>query len=399
MDAERPDPDEDDDAEDDSGEPAQIVGRPRSFLPAGLESGGPPPSGGSAGARAVKESAIPAGDHFHTAILGPVASGKTYLFRAIVYRLSQEGQQGVISRYLAPQGVGLWTKTVTKLEVLNGQTFDYSRGRSESLYAFNAPYRRWEKLPRTSGDAFDRHTLVIDYSTGWRGQKVKSMCLTFLDCAGEVQKNGRVDPLGNEAWNAYRDARVVVFCLPAWAAFPADPTVVEASPVLHGQAWRNFVKNREDMLDQFQVILENYTSLWQEMKRPPIRVMLALTQADDVTSGLRTLADRWIREFGRDSGKHLARLARGGGTTKYLTAGRQVSQYVSREFSRATEQRVRKLPSQLALAGKKPWIIPVSAIDGAVLAGRKPHDGNEPEPVHVELPLLLALCEAHNALM
>jgi hypothetical protein len=80
---------------------------------------------------------------------------------------------------------------------------------------------------------------------------------------------------------------------------------------------------------------------------------------------------------------------------------------VREEFREAPEARVARLPSQLDLGAGEPWIVPLSAIDGdrlAVLeADPTAHPARRrlapPIPLHVELPLLVALCSRSNALM
>jgi hypothetical protein len=72
---------------------------------------------------------------------------------------------------------------------------------------------------------------------------------------------------------------------------------------------------------------------------------------------------------------------------------------------------VSRIPRQLDFGRGLPWIIPISAVEGKTLAraieARKgmtddaplPPGIEPPVPIHVELPLLAALCENHNALM
>jgi hypothetical protein len=65
-------------------------------------------------------------------------------------------------------------------------------------------------------------------------------------------------------------------------------------------------------------------------------------------------------------------------------------------------------PSELNFGYGLPWIVPVSAVDGNKLeqaeadrehAPKYRYVGAAPIPAHVELPLLAAMCEHHNALM
>jgi len=359
---------------------------------------GPVPQPRPSPAVSVKEEEIPSGDQFQTAILGPGGSGKTYLFQAIVHRLSTQGQQGVMTRYMAAHGLGLWEKTVTP-GALSAGSIDYSRGVEKKPRLFNAPYLKWERLPHTEPSEFNRYTLVLNYRKGIRGEGLGALRLSFIDCAGELHDQGiGSDPLANEAWAMYRDARVVVFCLQTWAAFPGELTVLnkEANPA---EARAKFYRKRKESLTSFAKIVENYTKLWKEGGRRPVRVVLALTQADSPLTGLQTLAERWVRSYMKDSERHLAQLASVGGPTRYLSAARQISNYLADEFAASEDREVRRIPLDLTYEGRGPWIIPVSAIDGEVIEGRAQKSSQVPEPAHVELPLLLALCESHNALM
>lgn len=378
--------------------------------PAGADPGEPRPVATAPPAFYAREEPIPAGDQFQTAILGPVGSGKTYLFQAMVHRLHNNRQQGVMTRYLSSQGVALWEKTVTLPKLQERQAsrttdaIDYSKGHRSKLTEFNRQYRSWQRLEPTRKDEFRRFTMVLKYRTGWLGHRVESMRLSFIDCAGELHEQRRsASLLADEAWDAYRHARVVVFCLPIWAAFPGDLSVFDRlAPSERAEARSRFYRSREETLEKFSLIVENFTQLRQEQSGrdgQKVRVVLAVTQADSVHSGLQTLADRWVRRYIADPRNHLRRLSKVGGPTTYLAAARDVSNYMAGEFTRSEDHRVYSIPGQLEMDGARPWIIPVSAIDGEVLEKRRDRPPNPPEPAHVELPLLLALCEAHNALM
>ncbi|MEE8524545.1 MAG: hypothetical protein V3T72_11490, partial [Thermoanaerobaculia bacterium] len=77
------------------------------------------------------------------------------------------------------------------------------------------------------------------------------------------------------------------------------------------------------------------------------------------------------------------------------------------EFAQCRDPLVAAIPQKLDFHGGKPWLIPVSAIEGSFLEGieskfKNPEERPRlppPVPVHVELPLLVALCERSNALM
>jgi hypothetical protein len=77
------------------------------------------------------------------------------------------------------------------------------------------------------------------------------------------------------------------------------------------------------------------------------------------------------------------------------------------ELAAADSPGVARIPDELSFGGNPPWLIPVSAIHSEALdrlEGDYPNPDERPRrappvPIHVELPLLVALCEQGNALM
>jgi hypothetical protein len=235
------------------------------------------------------------------------------------------------------------------------------------------------------------------------------MKLTFIDCAGELfAKDLHQDPLADEAWKTFETAGVMMFVLPIWALFPEGSAMKPAvlpTPGTHGKPgdW----DLRQLTLMQFRKILGNYHRIRQESetagrKLPRPRVILALTQADDRRSALGALKERWIEDYVDNSRARLKQLGRISGPTRYLAAARTTSEYLRQEFAAIQDRGIADILNDLEIDGNRAWLIPMTAIDGATLAGKEagtttPTD--DPVPAHVELPLLLALCEAHNALM
>src|SRR6185295_7177407 len=138
----------------------------------------------------------------------------------------------------------------------------------------------------------------------------------------------------------------------------------------------------------------------------PVRSILALTMADDRRSALTTLRNRWITPFIERPRPHLDALRTASGTARYLASARQISEAVFKEFDASHDPRISGIPERIEFGGGRPWFVPLSAIDGATLdswdQGRveKPRaDLPPPVPVHVELPLLVALCDSRHALM
>ncbi|HET9767867.1 MAG TPA: hypothetical protein VFS60_13510, partial [Thermoanaerobaculia bacterium] len=157
---------------------------------------------------------------------------------------------------------------------------------------------------------------------------------------------------------------------------------------------------------EFDRVVQNYTDVRTlNRQRHPVSSVLALTQADDRRTALKTLQDRWIQPYMDSPHTYLKQLQRGAGVGRYLANARKVSDVLHEEFAAVRDPRVAAIPSSLEFGGGRPWVIPLSAIEGAqldVLEGKAPHRGRpllEPVPAHVELPLLVALCERFNALM
>lgn len=108
----------------------------------------------------------------------------------------------------------------------------------------------------------------------------------------------------------------------------------------------------------------------------------------------------------RTPGRYLRKLCTQAGVMRYLNNARQVSDLLAESFAGA-RQVVSGIPKQLNFNGGPPWIIPMSAIEGKVLDQFEKDKTSlverqrygYPVPVHVELPLLMVLCEHHNALL
>ncbi|HBL29421.1 MAG TPA: hypothetical protein DD490_21525, partial [Acidobacteria bacterium] len=91
------------------------------------------------------------------------------------------------------------------------------------------------------------------------------------------------------------------------------------------------------------------------------------------------------------------------GVARYLANARQVSEALHRELAASRDPRVSSISQTLDYRGGRPWLIPLSAVEGTRLdrIEREKQTGERlaPVPVHAELPLLVALCERYNALM
>jgi len=148
----------------------------------------------------------------------------------------------------------------------------------------------------------------------------------------------------------------------------------------------------------FSGILRNYEEIRDESL--DVKCILALTMADDHRSALRTLRSRWIDPYmgKKNQRKVLDQLCNPWRITRYLQNAQAISEYLHREFDESKWTEIQGIPARLEFGRGKPWILPVTAVDGARLILGDKSEG-EPTPAHVELPLLVAMCEKHNVLM
>lgn len=315
-------------------------------------------------------------------IVGGKGVGKSYLFQSMVYRTFSRQHSGAMTYYL--ENIRLFSAL--------------KRGESAvaiNLAKFVKNYSRWIRLPSTTLFEQNWYRLRLHYRTGLFGRKRSAMDVEFFDGSGEGffemvrSKNAKLWAEG------YLDARVMVFCLPLWSAFPGSN--------LTDKDW----EDRDKILEGFGQVVENFVGLREEHGRThPISSILALTMADDKRSALETLRDRWITPYMEDPEFYLKRLRKGSGIARYLANARKISEALHQEFAAVRDPVVASIPQRLDFNGGRPWLIPVSAVDGSFLdhlddkehlhAGRR---GPAPVPIHVELPLLVALCERHNALI
>ena len=315
-------------------------------------------------------------------IVGGRSVGKSYLFRAMVYRTYAGTQSGALTSYL--DGIRLF-RALKKEDAV--QTM--------SLARFVKRYAAWEKLPSTTKDFQEWFRLRLRYRTGILGRSRSALDVDFFDGSGE-DLQALWTPENRKLWNeVYREAGVMVFCLPLWAAFPGPDLVMKD--------WQD----REELLEGFDQVIQNYTDMRAKSGQTrAVFSILALTQADDRRSALRTLHERWIRPYMEDPHTYLRQLRRGGNVARYLANARTVSSALYEELAATRDPRVASIPESLNFGRGGPWLMPVSAVEGSLLesfGGNPPKVGAAPlpppVPVHVELPLLVALCERSNALM
>jgi hypothetical protein len=319
-------------------------------------------------------------------LLGGKGVGKSYLFQAMVYRTLDGRHSGALSYYLDRDTVRVY------------QTRDrQSVPRSAIPSEFVEEYRSWLRLGQTSLAGEQWYRLRLQFRTGLLGRRRSFLDVDFLDGSGESLEMG-LSGEREETWKAaFLDATIMVFCLPLWAAFPAS------GDVLSEEDW-DF---REDLIRGFDAVVRHFRDLREKHHTGhPVRSILALTMADDRRSALTTLRNRWIMPFLEQPKPHLEAMRKASGVARYLASARKVSEAVFREFDASQDPRISGIPERIEFGGGRPWFVPLSAIDGATLdsweqgKAKKPRAGlRPPVPVHVELPLLVALCDSHNALM
>ena len=329
-------------------------------------------------------------DNSKIGLLGGKDVGKTFLFNGIIYRTLSDEKSGAISYYLRSSN-------------LHVQKDPDDPGKPEDLFNLVTRYKRWTKYTNTPFGQQQWYRLSLSFKRGFLGKQDDFLKLEFLDGSGE----GFVRPLDQETepiWRqAFSNAGFMVFCLPMWAAFPGKLDAKEEG-------------RQQKFLQDFYTVLKSY----RETRVPGLRVrtILALTHADDDgRCSLREVINHWIRPFLNDPEKYLNQLTGRRGITRYLAEAQAVSRFMHEKFSEAEDALVARIPSELDFGRGGPWIIPISAVEGKTLdlaeevrEGRRAQGDSDdpslhnlvrsaPVPVHVELPLLAALCESHNALM
>ena len=335
-------------------------------------------------------------------ILGGKGVGKSYLFQAMVYRTFAGQQSGALTYYLERDSMRLFM--AEGAEGNGGRRLtETGAARTLNRVTFIDKYLTWQRLAFTSREAQQWYRLRLSFRTGWLGRSQSAIDVEFFDGSGEGFFE--VQTLSPEDWDlwakAYLDAGIMVFCLPLWAAFPG--------PGLTDDDW----KTRERLLAGFEQVVQKYKDMRRRHDQTqPVSSILAFTMADDGRSALRTLYDRWISPYLDAPHTYLRQLRRGSGIARYVNNARRISEAMHEEFAAVGDPRVAAIPQDLDFGRGRPWIVPLSAIDGARLdeiEKKYPNPDDParvrearnvaPTPVHVELPLLVALCERENALM
>jgi hypothetical protein len=346
----------------------------------------------------VTELTIKPSGSLQIGIIGGKGSGKTYLFHALVARTTVGRDAGALANYLDGN------------TQVNASDRHDSEGTSLHPADLSEDYRKWFELDQTLEAHKKWYTLRLRYRTGFVGMAERRLDVRFLDGPGEIYQQN-LQPF----WEtAFLQARVMIFCLPLWVAFPADALTHHSE------------EERASLLRNFHRTVNNYRQLRDDavarQVSPPkrVRAVLALTAADDMDTSLTELRSQWIlpyMEFGR-AAAHLRKLRSSeGAVMRYLVNAQRISRYLEQKFQESRDQDVRRIPADLRFDGGDPFLAPLSSVSGAKLQRVKELEADNPSlvqknsldrialskdppvPVHVELPLLVVLCEATNALM
>ena len=336
-------------------------------------------------------------------IIGGKGVGKTYLFQAMFYRCFAGQQSGALTRYLQPEGAHLFM-ALGETVGAGRQIAKTGKARTFNRVNFIKKYENWERLPTTKKEVQEWYRLRLLYRTGLLGRNRSALDVEFFDASGEgLLGLERLSAKDREVWDkAYLDARVMVFCLPLWAAFP--------NASLTDEEWAF----RELVISGFEQVVNHYKDMRRRHNRTtPVSTILALTMADDRRSALRSLHDCWIKPYLDSPHTILRQLRKETGIARYIANARKISEALLEEFASSRTPKVASIPGSLDFGRGESWIVPLSAIDGDRLQDLEERYSNRPDdparqmeareaaptPVHVELPLLLALCERENALM
>jgi hypothetical protein len=341
-------------------------------------------------------------DAHKVGILGGKGVGKSYLFQAMVYRTYAGLQSGALTYYLERDGIHLFKAAGGEG---HGKRELTETGVASALnrVEFIRKYQSWLRLSTTRKEEQQWYRLRLLLRSGWLGRKQSAMDVEFFEGSGEgFFELQTVNHEDRALWTkAYQNAGVMVFCLPIWAAFPNEH--------LTDEDWNH----RDALLRGFEQVVQNYRDMCRrEETRLPVSSILALTMSDDRRSALRMLYDRWISPYLDSPHTYLKQMRKGQGVACYLNNARRISESLHEEFAAARDPRVTAIPQSLDFGRGRPWIVALSATEGSRLDDlerRFPNPDDParlaearrgaPTPVHVELPLLLALCERENALM
>src|SRR4029077_6761454 len=185
--------------------------------------------------------------------------------------------------------------------------------RTMNLVRFLQGYTRWQRLAATTVMSQSWYRLRLSYPTGILGTARSAMDVEFFDGSGE----GFQQSLNSEIrslWRNLLEARVMIFCLPLWTAFPGA-----------GLTPNDWIQ-REAFLESFEQVFQNYLDIKTRYRgTQATRIILVLTMADDQRSALKTLYDRWIAPYLDSPQTYLRQLRSNSGVARYLANARRIS--------------------------------------------------------------------------
>ena len=327
-------------------------------------------------------------------IVGGVGVGKSYLFRALVYQLQQIDKSGPLS-YFLNDAVTLYEASEDKSQWILSDTLKFTQ-----------PYETWVKLSPTRDITQKWYRLSIPIRSGVLNRTKREINLEFFDGAGEHLAS--TNETGKNTWaNHYEDTDVMVFCLPFWAAFP--------KPVQEMN--QDEYDSLNKAIESFRVVVNNFLGLRRsKSSKSKVKCIIALTMADDILRSpiAEELSNTWFRPFKlvlgqtpQNLGSYFKRVSKGSGVSLYLANAKRVSDILISQME--SNRSLTDILNKLDLGEGRPWILPVSAIDGDLLDSEDTQklDVDDlrrrhlpaPIPAHIELLLLVTLSQHTNALM
>jgi len=327
-------------------------------------------------------------------LIGGKGIGKSYLFQAMVYRSWSNQLSGALSYYLDCDSTRLVAAQSRQDPALLYRLTEYLES-----------YEQWLRLDATKIETQLWFRLELPYRKGLLGLNRGQLAIEFYDGAGEFFESD-LDESKVDVWENLTKSNIMVFCLPYWVVFPSDD-ISDAD-----------YNERRIRLNAFDKILSNYKEIRRRTKQKhSVFSILALTQADDRRAGgneiISQIQENWIEEYMNNTEDYLKALRKPHNVLNYLKNAKKISKLLLKEMSNNMDPKVSSIVSGLDLGRGKPWLMPVSAIEGHKLQSIEEitrqsqseenflikQQRTPPIPVHVELPLLVALCEYTNALI
>jgi hypothetical protein len=296
----------------------------------------------------------------HIGIVGAKKSGKSCLFWSILHRTRSTEFAGALSSFLRNRSLYRGTDVA-------------GRERETDLDKVLAAYRTRKPPPTAYQEFSNWYDLELTFASGFAGFGSTRVNIRFSDGAGEIYSGGM--RTHEPQWlKLLGGVRVVVFCLPLSAVFP--------------QAHDRRDESAEALSDAIRLGEDLKAFRERHLGGARVRTLLALTKADKI-SGWEQVSRKWIEPYTANGGAYVKKLRRHGWLARYLANARLVSEAAQ---SRMDSLSTRQLLEVLDLGFGKPWVVPISAYG---------HDNHQedPLPVHVELPILLGLCDRYNVLM